>query len=190
MSLKYYFGKETVAVKSLNPLAAAIIITVSTTLVLAYCFFVPEYAAATLIIYISSILFLSIILGSISWIYKKKKTSLDRGEITGVTEDLNTEMIIWADDFSYVFINKRLRDLLGISKSDSNKKAGVWKAFGINAPDSSALDIIINSNSYESRFKNASGSITTIAWSTSLVRKNKKNSLMHSLNWRQERDFR
>ena len=163
--------------KSFNPLAAAIIITVSTALVLAYCFFVPEYATATLIIYISSILFLSIILGIIGWIYKKKKTSLDRGEITGITEDLNTEMIIWADDFSYVFINKRLRDLLGISKSDSNKKAGVWKAFGINAPDSSALDTIISSNSYESRFKNASGSITTIAWSTSLVRKNKKNSL-------------
>ena len=120
---------------------------------------------------------MSIILAIAGWMYKKKRTSLDRNELTDVTEDLNTEMIIWADDFSYIFINKKLRDLLGVPKSSSYKKSGVLKAFGLCAPDSNVLDEIINSSSYESRFKNADGTITSIAWSTSLVRKGKKCSI-------------
>lgn len=177
ISLKCYVGKESVATKSFNPLAAAIIITISTALILAQCLLNPEYAAATLIIYISTMLFMSIILAIAGWMYKKKRTSLDRNELTDVTEDLNTEMIIWADDFSYIFINKKLRDLLGVPKSSSYKKSGVLKAFGLCAPDSNVLDEIINSSSYESRFKNADGTITSIAWSTSLVRKGKKCSI-------------
>ena len=56
ISLKCYVGKESVATKSFNPLAAAIIITISTALILAQCLLNPEYAAATLIIYISTML--------------------------------------------------------------------------------------------------------------------------------------
>lgn len=162
--------------KSINPLAAAIIITISTALVLAHCIWKPDYATFTLAIYVSSLLFMSIILSIAAWIYKNQKSSLSRGQISEITEDLNTEMIIWADDFSYVFINKKLRELLGINETDSEMKPALFKAFGLSEPDRQAIEKVINTTSYETKFKDASGADTIIAWSTSLVKKTKKCS--------------
>ena len=86
-------------------------------------------------------------------------------------------MIIWSDNFSYVFINKKLRDLLGITADRSDKKEAVWTAFGINSPDESALMKIAGSNSYESSFSNPKGTLVSIAWSTSPVKKYRKQSV-------------
>ncbi len=157
-----------------NPLAATLVIAAATATVGAYCYFFPEKAFATIIIYIATIVFLPLLLFVLAWTQKNKTSNLIKPE---VAENLNTEMIIWSDDFSYVFINKKLRMLLGISENDSNKKAAVWKAFGINAPDSKGFEKIVGSKSYESKFKNADGTITSIAWSTSLVKKTKKKCL-------------
>ncbi|MBQ8180757.1 MAG: bifunctional diguanylate cyclase/phosphodiesterase [Ruminococcus sp.] len=157
-----------------NPLAATLVIAAATAAVVAYCYFFPEKAFATIIIYIATIVFLPLLLFVLAWTQKNKTSNLIKPE---VAENLNTEMIIWSDDFSYVFINKKLRMLLGISENDSNKKAAVWKAFGINAPDSKGFEKIVGSKSYESKFKNADGTITSIAWSTSLVKKTKKKCL-------------
>lgn len=157
-----------------NPLAATLVIAAATAAVGAYCYFFPEKAFATIIIYIATIVFLPLLLFVLAWTQKNKTSNLIKPE---VAENLNTEMIIWSDDFSYVFINKKLRMLLGISENDSNKKAAVWKAFGINAPDSKGFEKIVGSKSYESKFKNADGTITSIAWSTSLVKKTKKKCL-------------
>lgn len=161
----------------INPIVAAVIVVIASALIIVYCFLFPANAVYTLIIYLSTLILLTIILAIAAKVYYKKKNSVDSNEIVEITEELNTEMIIWADDFSFVFINKKLRELLGIESTDSNKKAGVWKAFGVNAPDSNILDQIAASNSYESRFKNAAGTVTTIVWSTSLVRKHKKNAV-------------
>lgn len=163
--------------KNYNPIAAALIIVAATALVIGYCFFNPEYATSTLIVYIATMICATIILSVAGWIYKKANNSLDEDDITKVIEDLNTEMIIWADDFSYVYINKKLRSLLGIDENDSNKKAGIWKAFGINAPDTTALDKIAVNHSYESSFRDPNGALISIAWSTSLIRKKKKNTV-------------
>lgn len=157
-----------------NPLAATLVIAAATAAVGTYCYFFPEKAFATIIIYIATIVFLPLLLFVLAWTQKNKTSNLIKPE---VAENLNTEMIIWSDDFSYVFINKKLRTLLGISENDSNKKAAVWKAFGINAPDSKGFEKIVGSKSYESKFKNADGTITSIAWSTSLVKKTKKKCL-------------
>lgn len=162
--------------KSINPLAAAIIIAISTAIVLAQCVLKPDSAAFTLTIYVSTLLFMSIIISVAGWIYKNKKSSLSRNQISEITEDLNTEMIIWSDDYSYVFINRKLRELLGISETDAEMKPALFKAFGISEPDRSAIEKVIDTNSYEAKFKDASGADTIIAWSTSLVRKNKKSS--------------
>ena len=157
-----------------NLLAAVLIITAATAAVGTYCCFFPELAHITMIIYLSTIIFLPLFLFLLTWTHKNRISTLIKPE---VAEDLNTEMIIWSDDFSYVFLNKKLRDLLGISENDSNQKASVWKAFGINAPDSEEFEKIISNNSYESRFKNADGSVTSIAWSTSLVKKSKRRCI-------------
>ena len=157
-----------------NPLAATLVIAAATAAVGTYCYFFPEKAFVTIITYIATIVFLPLLLFVLAWTQKNKTSNLIKPE---VAENLNTEMIIWSDDFSYVFINKKLRMLLGISENDSNKKAAVWKAFGINAPDSKGFEKIVGSKSYESKFKNADGTITSIAWSTSLVKKTKKKCL-------------
>lgn len=157
-----------------NPLAATLVIAAATAAVGAYCYFVPDMALQTIIIYLFTIVFLPLLLFIFAWLQKNKTSNLIKPE---VAENLNTEMIIWSDDFSYVFINKKLRTLLGLSENDSNKKSAVWKAFGINAPDSKGFDKIVGSKSYETKFKNADGTITSIAWSTSLVKKTKKKCL-------------
>lgn len=157
-----------------NPLAATLVIAAATAAVGTYCYFFPGKAFVTIITYIATIVFLPLLLFILAWTQKNKTSNLIKPE---VAENLNTEMIIWSDDFSYVFINKKLRMLLGISENDSNKKAAVWKAFGINAPDSKGFEKIVGSKSYESKFKNADGTITSIAWSTSLVKKTKKKCL-------------
>ena len=93
---------------SFNPLAAAIIIVTATILLIAYCILYPQNAKTTLIIYVCTMICATLILAISGWIYKNKKTSLDESDIIKVTENLNTEMIIWTDDFTYVYINKKL----------------------------------------------------------------------------------
>jgi diguanylate cyclase (GGDEF)-like protein/PAS domain S-box-containing protein len=160
-----------------NPLAAALIIVAASSLVIGYCIMRPQYATETLIIYLCTIVCATLILALSTYIYKSKRTSIDEKDITKIIEDLNTEMIIWSDNFSYVFINKKLRDLLGITADRSDKKEAVWTAFGINSPDASALMKIAGSNSYESSFRNPKGTLVSIAWSTSPVKKYRKQSV-------------
>ena len=160
-----------------NPLAAALIIVAASSLVIGYCIMRPQYATETLIIYLCTIVCATLILALSTYIYKSKRTSIDEKDITKIIEDLNTEMIIWSDNFSYVFINKKLRDLLGITADRSDKKEAVWTAFGINTPDESALMKIAGSNSYESSFRNPKGTLVSIAWSTSPVKKLRKQSV-------------
>lgn len=157
-----------------NPLAAAVIIVAASALVISYCILNPEYARATLIIYVCTMVCATLILAISGWIYKNKKTSIDEKEITHVIENLNTEMIIWSENFSYVYINKKLRELLGITNDKTDKKEAVWTAFGINTPDASALNKIAGSYSYESSFRNPQGNLVSIAWSTSPVKKYRK----------------
>ena len=160
-----------------NPLAAALIIVAASSLVIGYCIMRPQYATETLIIYLCTIVCATLILALSTYIYKSKRTSINEKDITKIIEDLNTEMIIWSDNFSYVFINKKLRDLLGITADRSDKKEAVWTAFGINSPDESALMKIAGSNSYESSFRNPKGTLVSIAWSTSPVKKYRKQSV-------------
>ena len=129
-----------------------------------------------MITYISTLVFATIILGIISNIMMKKNF-VNEENIIKIAENMNTEMIIWADDFSYVFINKKLRELLGLPDTASDHKAAVWRAFGISEPDENILKEIADSRSYEAHFKGADTSMVSIAWSTSLVRRNKKSTL-------------
>ncbi|MBP5580372.1 MAG: GGDEF domain-containing protein [Ruminococcus sp.] len=163
--------------RSFNSLAAAIVIVAASAIVIGYCINVPENARMALTIYVCTMVCATLILAISGWIYKNKKTSVDEKEIIKITENLNTEMIIWSDDFEYVYINKKLRDLLGITTDYSDKKEGVWTAFGINTPDPTALSKIVGSNSYESTFRNPSGAFVSIAWSTSQVKKYKKRAV-------------
>lgn len=159
-----------------NPLAAAIVIAVATSLVIAYTRIVPEMTMAIIVTYISTMFFLSLILAISAYIYRKHKSSVDASDIAGISEDLNAEMIMWTDDFSAVYMNKHMRKLLGI-EANFDHQAEIMRAFGIDNVNTSTIQEIINSNSHEARFMSADNVPTTIAWSTSLVKQKKKSSL-------------
>lgn len=136
---------------------------------------------ATMLIYISTIIFMSLILGIISWLYKKNRSSVDDTDIAEIVENLNSEMIVWTDDFSFVHINKILRELLGINDNNYDGKAAVMKAFAVDksgvTSESEKFEKIIGNSSYKSRFTKQDGTVVTIAWSTSNVKTRKKNTL-------------
>ncbi len=160
-----------------SPFTATLIITAATALVIAYTRIFPDMAIAVIVTYISTIIFLTLILSISAWLYRKHKSSVDAGDIASISENLNTEMIIWTDDFSAVYMNRHMRELLGIQETNFDHKAEIMRAFGINSLESENINKIIDNNSYEARFTNANNSVTTIAWSTSLIKRKKNLSL-------------
>lgn len=161
--------------KSGNPLAAAIVIALSTALIVFYAFLRPEQTVAIIIIYLATIISLSIIVYLISKMYGKLKTSIDAEDFAKITESLNTEIIVWTDDFSFVAMNKRIRDLLGVTNNKHDDKEMLKKAFELPDLSEQSFKSITETGSHEAHFLTADNYLTTIAWSTSVVKKFKKN---------------
>ena len=161
--------------KSGNPLAAAIVIALSTALIVFYAFLRPEQTVAIIIIYLATIISLSIIVYLISKMYGKLKTSIDAEDFAKITESLNTEIIVWTDDFSFVAMNKRIRDLLGVTDNKYDDKEMLKKAFELPDLSEQSFKSITETGSHEAHFLTADNYLTTIAWSTSVVKKFKKN---------------
>jgi diguanylate cyclase (GGDEF)-like protein len=162
--------------RSNNPLAAAIVIASATALVVLYAFLRPQQTLIVLIVYLATIISLSVIVYFVSKMYGKLKTSVDADDFTDITENLNTEIIIWYSDYSYVFMNKRIRDLLEIYGDDFDEKEMLKKAFELDQLTPENMKAITETGSHEASFINSEGKLITIAWSTSLVKKRKKRS--------------
>lgn len=159
---------------SKNLLAAAIIIAIATVFVITYVIFHPETAAITLLVYMITVFSLSLITLLASSVYKKVRTSIDIADIADVTENLNTEIIIWTDDCSAVFFNKRMRTLLGIENYDFDHAAQLTKAFGVKEFNKETIAILVDNEIDEAVFTGADGKKNSIAWSTSLIKQNNK----------------
>lgn len=171
-------GREAVAMKNkMNFLASALVITAATALILGYCYFFPEDAQRALIIYISTLILLTIFMAFASFIYRKHRSSVDDTDLAVIAENMNCEMIVWADDFSYVFLNKKLREHFGIVDWNYDRKEVMRVAFGVEKMTRVTVNDIVDNNAYEARFRDKNGAVLTIAWSTSLIKKRKKNSL-------------
>ena len=77
-----------------NPLAAALIIVAASSLVIGYCIMRPQYATATLIIYLCTIVCATLILALSTYIYKSKRTSIDEKDITNLTTLFNVSTFL------------------------------------------------------------------------------------------------
>ena len=115
--------------RSNNPLTAAIVIASATALVVLYAFLRPEQTLVVLVVYLATIISLSVIVYFVSKMYGSLKTSVDADDFADITEDLNSEIIIWYSDFSYVFMNKRIRELLEINGIPYDEREMLKKAF-------------------------------------------------------------
>ena len=161
--------------RSNNPLTAAIVIASATALVVLYAFLRPEQTLIVLVVYLSTIISLTVIVYFVSKMYGSLKTSVDADDFSDITESLNTEIIIWFSDFSYVFMNKRIRELLEIDGVPYDEREMLKKAFELDDLTDENIKSILQTGSHESSFLNSEGKLITIAWSTSLVKKRKKH---------------
>ena len=161
--------------KNGNSLLASIIIALATALVVIYAFLRPEQTFFVIIVYLSTIVSLSVIVYLISKMYGKLKTSVDAEDFSKITESLNTEIIIWSDDFSFVAMNKRLRDLLEINDKDYDEKEMLKKAFELPDLTPESMGKITKTGSHEAHFTNSEDKLISIAWSTSVIKKRKKD---------------
>ena len=157
-----------------NPLAAALVILASTALVVAFALHRPEMAMVTILVYVFTVVFLSILVYSISKIYSKHKTSVDPEDFVDIIENLNTEIVIWSDDLSIVIMNRKIRDFLGITDDKYDKENALKTVFALDSLNGESLKSFIESSGKEARFKSVKGKTVSIAWSTSVLKKRKK----------------
>lgn len=162
--------------KNKDILAAALAVCLSTALVVAFSLFHPQYTVIILIVYFISLIITASIVFVISRIYAKNKSSVDTEDFLKVIENLESEFIVWSNDFSYIRMNKRIRDLLGFSVEESCTKQAMLKAFGLKKIDEKEVNAIVSEN-YQCSFVTPDKKHVSIAWSTSLFKGFKKKNL-------------
>lgn len=169
-----------------NILAASLAICLSTALVVTFAFRHPEYAVITLIVYFITVILMSAIVFMISAIYTKNKSSVDTEDFVKVVEELDSEFIVWSNDFSsdstYIRMNKSLRTLLELSEEESRTKDALKKAFGIPDLSFNSIDPI-TSEKHQTNFKDSNNNAISITWSTSLFKSLKKKNLYLSIGF-------
>lgn len=177
--------RERYALKYGNILATSITICLSTALVVVFAFLNPEYAAYIVALYLITILLMTIIVFAVEKMYTHRKNTVNTDDFIKMTEKLNSEMIVWTDDFSVISMNKSLRDHLDINDENYDRNEMLKKVFGLSQLDKDAVKFMTEPGSREISFKNAADKTVIIAWSTSLIKKHKKKSLYLSTGFNQ-----
>ena len=77
-----------------NVLLTALVICLCTALIVVFAFFRPEQALMIVIVYLSTIIVMSILMYIIERIYTKHKTSVDTEDFVKVAENLGIEFIL------------------------------------------------------------------------------------------------
>lgn len=161
------------------PIIAAIVaITSSAVIIISHIF--PAIAPIILSVFLTTISIAVIIILLFAFVYSKYHSTIETGEITDIIEDLNTEIVLWTDDFSAVFLNKKLRCLLGITSSDFDNKKILKKIFGLDSLDAENVNRLIDGKCDEAYFQDADNYEQCIIWSTSILKRNKNHSLYFS----------
>lgn len=161
-------------------LQVSFIIIISSIIICVLSYFNPSYSIAILSSFILLICVILIIFLAVEIFSGKSHTTIDMGEITDIVENLNTEIVLWTDDCSAVFLNKKLRNILGIHSGYFNKSEIIKEIFSITKADKSSIKKIIDGENNKSEFLDVNGNKQYIVWSTSLIRQNKHCALYFS----------
>lgn len=157
-------------------LAITLAVSLSTALVVVFSQLNPQYTIVSLIVYFIALIITAAIVLVIGLIYTKNKTSVDTEDFLKVIENLDSEFLIWSNDFSYIRMNKRLREELDISQLDCCTKDSFKKALGLNELGEKEINEIIKGN-YHCHFNSADNKRVSITWSTSVFKDLKKKKL-------------
>lgn len=159
-----------------NILAASLAICLSTALVVAFSFLHPEYPALILCVYFVAVILTAAIVFIISKIYTINKSSVDSEDFVRVIENLDSEFIVWSDDFTYIRMNKSIRELLDLTAEESCSKEALKKALGLSDLSVNSISLV-TSGRHNASFNTTSNTTVSIVWSTSLFKGFKKRSL-------------
>ncbi len=162
--------------KNKNLIAITFILAFAAIAVMIIAHFMPDYAAVILCAFLGTVTLLCVSVATFNLIFSSK-TTIDTSEIADIIENLNTEMLVWTNDCSAVFMNRSLRRLLGIESVEFNHEETLKLIFGIDKIDNDTISRLIRSELGESSFINADGEQTYIVWSTSLFKQNRNYSL-------------
>lgn len=156
-------------------ISASIIMT-ATLIVMVYAWLHPSEATVIISVYIITVILMLLITG----IYNKNNPTIDIIEFSDITERLNTEIILWTNDCSAVFMNKKLRCELGIESLDFDNQAMIKKVFDINDTENETINLLVNGELGESHITDKDNNEIYIVWSTSLIKKAKNTCLYMS----------
>ncbi len=157
---------------------SASIIAAATLLVLVYAWMHPDEATIIISIFIITVILMLLISGISNAIYQKNNPTIDIMELSDITENLNTEIMLWTNDCSAVFMNKKLRDELGIESLDFDNQTMIKKVFDIDNVSQKTLALMINGELGESHIIDKNNEEMYIAWSTSFI-KRAKNTILY-----------
>lgn len=146
-------------------------------LVLLFAHFFKDDAGIILAVFLTTVVVLSLAVIVFDFIFHRNDLYAETEKIAQLTEKLNTEVVIWQDNCSLVFLNKKVRNLLGIDGSEFDKRGTLLKLFGINEITAEVIKMLLDGKAGESVFSDASGKPAAIRWSTSLFRQTKKSTL-------------
>lgn len=165
---------------SKNALKATLVLASAAIIVLVVAFFIPDNAGMILAIFMTTVTVLGISIVLYNLLNFRGKTTVETYEIADITENLNSEFVIWTNDCSAVFFNKCLRDLLGIDSVDFDHVDYLKRIFNVDMIDDATILKMINGEMGESKFRDKNGNTVYIIWSTSILKQNKKFSLFLS----------
>ena len=158
-----------------NILISSLAICLSTALVVIFSSQHPQYAVISLLIYFASVIIMAAIVLIINRIYNYNRATVDTEDFVKVIENLESEFIVWSTDFSYIRMNKRIRDLLELSYEESCSEESLKKAFGLSEFDKKTIETITSGN-FKSSFISSENNVS-ITWSTSVFKVLKKKTL-------------
>lgn len=159
---------------------SALILTLTTLFVFFYSRIIDEHSELIVSIYIVILAITLLASAIIFLLYQKHNTSIDILQLSDITEDLNTEIIIWTSDCSAVFMNKKMREALGIESLDFDNQTMIKKVFAIENTESRTINLLINDELGVSHITAKNNSDMYIAWSTSLIKQTNRCSLYMS----------
>ncbi len=157
-------------------IGAAVSITLTLALAALFSLIKPDDIIWSVSMIIATIILIVADLFFVVKIYINARSSVKAEDFIEISENLNTEIAIWTDDFSMIVMNRKLRDLLGIDYDGYDKKEALFTAFGLKSETGEEVKKFIEDTSHESSFK-IKDEMVSIAWSTSFVRRRKNSSV-------------
>ena len=145
----------------------------------------PENALLVLEFYLFFMLFATFIFVLIVRIYRRNHTSVGIYRICEMVLNLDVPAFIWANDFSTLYTNQAMDEILGISESEDPGDSAVllnslFYKMGLTPRNA---EEVLGGKTFRSVLNEADSSNRYISWSTTVLKKNRNASLYFTIGY-------